>query len=153
MNYENWSIAKPQKSISFLPPSVGRKVVETVDMVQTVSLQLPVDENSNPQVSNGPIWKISKNIFIVWSREPSDRCWKWIWDFDSYYWTYCLYNNWAQPYHSPKIIFYLPFHLVLTNFETKYDIYFGRAIVALLVQGNPLTFVVISIQLNEVVWE
>ena len=51
--------------ISFLPPSADRKVVETVDMVQTVSLQLPVDKNSIPQVSNGPIWKISKNIFIV----------------------------------------------------------------------------------------
>ena len=55
----------PQKSISFLPPSVGRKVVETVAMVQTVSLQLPVDGNSIPQVTSGPIWKISKNIFMV----------------------------------------------------------------------------------------
>ena len=36
-----------------MPPSVGRKVVETVDMVQTVSLQLPVDGNSIPQVTSG----------------------------------------------------------------------------------------------------
>ena len=43
-----------------MPPSVGRKVVETVDMIQTVSLQLPVDGNSILQVSSGPSWKISR---------------------------------------------------------------------------------------------
>ena len=38
---------------------------ETVDMVQTVSLRLPVDGNSIPQVTSQPIWKISKNLFMV----------------------------------------------------------------------------------------
>ena len=74
MNHENWSIAKPQKSISFLLPSVGRKVVETVDMVQTVSLQLPVDGNSISQVTSGPIWKISKIIFMVLPGDPTFGC-------------------------------------------------------------------------------
>ena len=79
----------PRKSISFLPSSVDRKVVETVDMVQTVSLQLPVDGNSIPQVTSGPIWKISKNIFMVWPREPSYGCSKWFWEGDSYY---CIFG-------------------------------------------------------------
>ena len=96
MNHENWSIAKPRKSISFLPSSVDRKVVETVDMVQTVSLQLPVDKNSIPQVSNGPIWKISKNIFIVWPREPSYECSKWFWEGDSYYCTWIVSLIWKK---------------------------------------------------------
>ena len=55
-------------------------------MVQTVSLQLPVDGNSIPQVTSGPIWKISKNIFMVWPREPSYGCSKWFWEGDPYYW-------------------------------------------------------------------
>ena len=52
--YETMSFISQQRNLgsvpemmikfeSFLPPGVGRKVVETVDMVQTVSLQLPVD--------------------------------------------------------------------------------------------------------------
>ena len=42
-NFENWSTGRLRKCVSFLPPSIGRKVVATVCMVQTVSLLLPVD--------------------------------------------------------------------------------------------------------------
>ena len=42
-NFQNWSTGRLRKCVSFLPPSIGRKVVVTVFMVQTVSLLLPVD--------------------------------------------------------------------------------------------------------------